>query len=107
MCLRVFIERKPYEGVRLELFKPDKPGLLADVTRTFRENAMNVTKAVSVVASVSAARAKVPVSTLPNVDTLSDNVIYSFFASQSNSPQLDNDDLKQIDADDLEEIDLK
>nr|GEX12672.1 hypothetical protein [Tanacetum cinerariifolium] len=25
----------------------------------------------------------------------------------SNSPQLDNDDLKQIDADDLEEMDLK
>nr|GEX12283.1 hypothetical protein [Tanacetum cinerariifolium] len=42
-----------------------------------------------------------------NVDTLSDAVIYSFFASQSNSPQLDNDDLKQIDADELEEIDLK
>nr|GEX50435.1 hypothetical protein [Tanacetum cinerariifolium] len=34
-------------------------------------------------------------------------VIYSFFASQSNSPQLDNKDLKQIDADDLEEMDLK
>nr|GEW25598.1 hypothetical protein [Tanacetum cinerariifolium] len=31
----------------------------------------------------------------------------SFFASQSSSPQLDNEDLKQIDADDLKEIDLK
>nr|GEW44876.1 putative ribonuclease H-like domain-containing protein [Tanacetum cinerariifolium] len=57
--------------------------------------------------SVSAASTKVPVSTLPNVDSLSDAVIYSFFASQSNSPQLDNEDLKQIDADDLEEMDLK
>nr|GEV25101.1 putative ribonuclease H-like domain-containing protein [Tanacetum cinerariifolium] len=28
-------------------------------------------------------------------------------SNQSNSPQLDNDDLKQIDADDLEEMDLK
>nr|GFB94300.1 hypothetical protein [Tanacetum cinerariifolium] len=36
-----------------------------------------------------------------------DPVIYSFFASQSNSPQLKNEDLKQIDADYLEEIDLK
>nr|GEY62653.1 putative zinc finger, CCHC-type [Tanacetum cinerariifolium] len=27
--------------------------------------------------------------------------------SQSNSTQLDNDDLKQIDADDIEEMDLK
>nr|GEW25329.1 hypothetical protein [Tanacetum cinerariifolium] len=51
--------------------------------------------------------AKVPVFALPNVDTLSNAVIYSLFASQSNSPQLDNDDLKQIDADDLEEMDLK
>nr|GEZ16388.1 hypothetical protein [Tanacetum cinerariifolium] len=41
------------------------------------------------------------------VDSLSNAVIYSFFASQSSSPQLDNEDLKQIDADDLEEMDLK
>nr|GFD32781.1 hypothetical protein [Tanacetum cinerariifolium] len=57
--------------------------------------------------SVSTASTKVPVSALPNVDTLSDDVIYSFFAIQSNSLQLDNDDLKQIDANDLEEMDLK
>nr|GEU60820.1 hypothetical protein [Tanacetum cinerariifolium] len=38
---------------------------------------------------------------------LSDAMIYSFFASLSNSSQLDNEDLKQIDPDDLEEIDLK
>nr|GFA88319.1 ribonuclease H-like domain-containing protein [Tanacetum cinerariifolium] len=64
-------------------------------------------ESVSIVASVSAASAKVPVYALPNVDTLSDAVIYSFFASQSNSLQLDNDDLKQMDADDLEEMGLK
>nr|GFD48788.1 hypothetical protein [Tanacetum cinerariifolium] len=38
---------------------------------------------------------------------ISDAVIYSFFVSQSNSPQLDNEDLKQTDRDDLEEMDLK
>nr|GEW50619.1 ribonuclease H-like domain-containing protein [Tanacetum cinerariifolium] len=42
-----------------------------------------------------------------NTDSLSDAVIYSFFANQSNSSQLDNEDLQQIDANDLEEIDLK
>ncbi|GJR12444.1 ribonuclease H-like domain-containing protein [Tanacetum coccineum] len=42
-----------------------------------------------------------------NTDSMSDVVIYSFFANQSNSPQLDNEDLQQIDADDLEEMDLK
>lgn len=45
MCLKSAIERRASEGVRLELFRPDKPGLLAEVTRTFRENAMNVTQA--------------------------------------------------------------
>nr|GEV85404.1 hypothetical protein [Tanacetum cinerariifolium] len=62
---------------------------------------------VNVVPSVSAASSKVTVSTLLNVDSLSDAVIYSFFTSLFNSPQLDNKDLKQIDVDDLEEMDLK
>ncbi|GJW81903.1 putative ribonuclease H-like domain-containing protein [Tanacetum coccineum] len=42
-----------------------------------------------------------------NNDSMSDVVIYSFFANQSNSPQLYNEDLQQIGADDLEEMDLK
>ncbi|GJU33189.1 putative ribonuclease H-like domain-containing protein [Tanacetum coccineum] len=33
--------------------------------------------------------------------------MFSFFANQSNSTQLDNEDLEQIDTDDLEEMDLK
>nr|GEW66950.1 hypothetical protein [Tanacetum cinerariifolium] len=67
----------------------------------------NTNDPVSAVASVSAASAKVLVFALPNMDTLSNASIYSFFSSQSNSPQLENDDLKQIDADDIEVIDLK
>nr|GEZ24158.1 ribonuclease H-like domain-containing protein [Tanacetum cinerariifolium] len=58
---------------------------------------------VSAAVNVSAVGAKLSASTLPNVDLLSNVVIYTFFASQSSSPQLDNEDLKQIDADDLEE----
>nr|GFB40497.1 ribonuclease H-like domain-containing protein [Tanacetum cinerariifolium] len=46
-------------------------------------------------------------SSLPNVDSLSNVVIYSFFSSQSSSPQLDNEDLKLNDVDDLEEMDLR
>nr|GEX41736.1 ribonuclease H-like domain-containing protein [Tanacetum cinerariifolium] len=34
-------------------------------------------------------------------------LMFSFFANQSSSPQLDNKDLEQIDQDDLEEINLK
>nr|GEW87058.1 hypothetical protein [Tanacetum cinerariifolium] len=70
-------------------------------------NTNSTNKLVNVIPSVSATSSKAIVSALLNVDSLSDAVIYSFFASQSNSPQLDNEDLKQIDPDDLEEIDLK
>nr|GFA54700.1 hypothetical protein [Tanacetum cinerariifolium] len=71
------------------------------------KNTNSINESVGDVASVSATSGKVLVYALPNVDTLSDAVIYSFFASQSNSLQLDNDHLKQIYADDLEEMDLK
>nr|GEZ67395.1 hypothetical protein [Tanacetum cinerariifolium] len=70
-------------------------------------NTDSTNEPVSAATSVSAVSAKIPVSALQNVDTLSNAVIYLFFASQSTSLQLDNDDLKQIDADDLEEMDLK
>ncbi|GJX45293.1 putative ribonuclease H-like domain-containing protein [Tanacetum coccineum] len=36
-----------------------------------------------------------------------DDLMFSFFANQSNSPQLDDEYLEQIDHDDLEEMDLK
>ncbi|GJV80479.1 ribonuclease H-like domain-containing protein [Tanacetum coccineum] len=39
--------------------------------------------------------------------TYADGVMFSFFANQSNSLQLDNEDLEQIDTDDLEEMYLK
>nr|GEU63927.1 retrovirus-related Pol polyprotein from transposon TNT 1-94 [Tanacetum cinerariifolium] len=79
----------------------------SDLEEQCRFGRPNTNESVSAVTSVSAASTNVPVFSLPNVDNLSDAVIYSFFASQSNSPHLDNDDLKQIDADDLEEMDLK
>ncbi|GJZ07031.1 ribonuclease H-like domain-containing protein [Tanacetum coccineum] len=42
-----------------------------------------------------------------SASTYADDVMFFFFANQSNSPQLDNEDLEQIDTDDLEEMDLK
>ncbi|GJV45859.1 ribonuclease H-like domain-containing protein [Tanacetum coccineum] len=39
--------------------------------------------------------------------TYVDNVLFSFFANQSNSLQFDNEALEKIDTDDLEEMDLK
>nr|GEZ16840.1 hypothetical protein [Tanacetum cinerariifolium] len=70
-------------------------------------NTDSTNKAVNTTHGVFAASSKTNASNLPNVDILCDAVIYSFFTSQSNSPQLDNEDLKQIDLHDLEEMDLK
>nr|GEW58664.1 uncharacterized mitochondrial protein AtMg00810-like [Tanacetum cinerariifolium] len=70
-------------------------------------NTDSTTDSVSAATSVSAVCAKLSVSSHPNIDSLSNAVIYSFFASQSTSPPLNNEDLKQIDVDDLEEIDLR
>nr|GEY06064.1 hypothetical protein [Tanacetum cinerariifolium] len=67
----------------------------------------STTDLVSVAASVSTVGSQLPAPPLPNVDFLSNAVIYSFFANQSTSPQLDNKDLKQTGVDDLEEMDLK
>ncbi|XP_073102067.1 ACT domain-containing protein ACR8-like [Elaeis guineensis] len=44
-CLQAAIERRASEGLRLELCTMDRRGLLADVTRTFRENGLSVTRA--------------------------------------------------------------
>nr|GEW42922.1 hypothetical protein [Tanacetum cinerariifolium] len=97
----------------LKLYKAEVKG-----SSTFSHNTQNIAfvssnntdstnESVNDVPSVSVASFQAPVSTLPNVDSLSDAVIYSFFVSQSKSHQLENEDLKQIDADYLEEIDLK
>nr|GFB18221.1 hypothetical protein [Tanacetum cinerariifolium] len=67
----------------------------------------STTNSVSATVNVSVVGTKLTASTLPNVDSLSNAVIYSFFPSQSSSLQLDNEDLKQIDVDDLKEMDLK
>nr|GEV03164.1 ribonuclease H-like domain-containing protein [Tanacetum cinerariifolium] len=97
----------------LKIYEPEVKSLSStspttqNIAFVSSQNTDSTNESVSVVASVSATSIKVLVFALPNVDTLSDAVIYSFFASQSNSPQLDNDDLKQIDADDFEEMDLK
>ncbi|GKA30704.1 ribonuclease H-like domain-containing protein [Tanacetum coccineum] len=58
-------------------------------------DASSTNEVVKTTHGVSATNSKNNASTLPNVNSLSDVVIYSFFASQSNSSQLDNEDLKQ------------
>nr|GEW50658.1 putative ribonuclease H-like domain-containing protein [Tanacetum cinerariifolium] len=86
---------------------PTPTRVIDGVVQAVAPTIADTNESVCVVPSIFAASTKPQASILHNVDNLSDVVIYSFFASQSSSPQLENDDLKQIDADDLEEIDLK
>ncbi|KAK9716474.1 hypothetical protein RND81_06G236000 [Saponaria officinalis] len=44
-CLEAAIQRRASQGVRLELYAQDRQCLLADVTRTFRENGLNIERA--------------------------------------------------------------
>ncbi|GJV76716.1 hypothetical protein Tco_1508300 [Tanacetum coccineum] len=61
------------------------------------DNSSSTNEIVNNAHSVSAASSKDQAST----SSYADDVMFSFFANQSNAPQLDNEDLEQIDADDL------
>ncbi|GKA67122.1 hypothetical protein Tco_0766930, partial [Tanacetum coccineum] len=67
------------------------------------ENTSSTNEAVNTAHEISTASSQEQASSL----TYDDDVMFSFFANQSNSTQLDNEDLEQIDTDDLEEMDLK
>ncbi|GKC70691.1 hypothetical protein Tco_1116574, partial [Tanacetum coccineum] len=67
------------------------------------DNASSTNEIVNTAYSVSAASSKDQASTA----SYDNDVIFSFFANQSNAPQLNYEDLELIDADDLEEMDLK
>nr|GEZ16847.1 hypothetical protein [Tanacetum cinerariifolium] len=92
------------EDVNLKFLRSTDSYNLAFVSSTLTDS---TTDSVSAAVNVSVVGAKLTASTLPNVDSFSNVVIYSFFASQYSSPQLNNEDLKKIDVDDLKEIDLK
>ncbi|GJW26200.1 ribonuclease H-like domain-containing protein [Tanacetum coccineum] len=67
------------------------------------ENTSSTNEAVNTAHEVSTANSHGQASS----SSYADDVMFSFFVSQSNSQQLDNEDLNHIDTDDLEEMDLK
>ncbi|GJW72344.1 putative ribonuclease H-like domain-containing protein [Tanacetum coccineum] len=71
--------------------------------KLLKNDTSSTNEAVNTAHDVPAARSKGQASS----STYADDVMFSFFVNQSNSPQLDNEDLEQIDTDDLEEMDLK
>nr|GFA65962.1 hypothetical protein [Tanacetum cinerariifolium] len=105
-CDLKFLRSLPSEWKTHTLYWQNKTDL-EDKSLDDLFNIDSINDSVSAAVNVSTVSAKLFASSLPNVDSLSNAVIYSFFAIQSSSPQSDNEDLKQIDADDLEEMDLK
>nr|GEW58892.1 hypothetical protein [Tanacetum cinerariifolium] len=67
------------------------------------ENTSRINKTVNAAHDFPAASSKEQ----PSASSYAHDVMFSFFASQSNTPQLDNEDLERIDTNDLEEMDLK
>ncbi|GJR46148.1 putative ribonuclease H-like domain-containing protein [Tanacetum coccineum] len=97
----------------LKVYEPEVKG--TSISNTSSQNMAFVSSnnsgstngAVNTAHGVTTASTQATAVNSTTIDNLSDAVICAFFASQPNSPQLDNEDLQQINPDDLEEIDLR
>nr|GEV22093.1 ribonuclease H-like domain-containing protein [Tanacetum cinerariifolium] len=67
------------------------------------ENTSNINETVNAAHDILAVGSKEQTS----ASSYANDVMFSLFSSQSNTPQLDNEDVEQINIDDLEEMDLK
>ncbi|GKA83378.1 putative reverse transcriptase domain-containing protein [Tanacetum coccineum] len=97
----------------LKIYEPEVKGTSSSSTNTqnvafVSSNSTSSTNgAVNTTHGATTASTQATAVNSTTIDNLSDAVICSFFASQLNSPQLDNEDLQQIYHDDLEEMDLR
>ncbi|GJX39101.1 hypothetical protein Tco_0252404 [Tanacetum coccineum] len=99
----------------LKVYEPKFKGISSSSSSTqnmafmssTNNNTSSTNEAVNTAHGVSTASTQVNVANSTNVDNLSDAVIYAFFASQPNSPQLVHEDLQQIYPDDIEEMGLR
>ncbi|GKD95849.1 ribonuclease H-like domain-containing protein, partial [Tanacetum coccineum] len=97
----------------LKVYEPEVKGTSSSSTSTQNmafvssNNSGSTNEAVNTTHGVSVASTHANAANSTNVDSLSDDVIYAFFARQPSSPQLANEDLQQLHPDNLEEIDLR
>ncbi|GJU28406.1 ribonuclease H-like domain-containing protein [Tanacetum coccineum] len=99
----------------LKVYEPEVKGMssLSSSTQNmaFVSSSNNITSSTNEVVNtahgVSTASTQVNATNSTNIDNLSDAVIYAFFASQPNSPQLVHEDLQQIHPDNMEDMDLR
>nr|GEW96002.1 zinc finger, CCHC-type [Tanacetum cinerariifolium] len=121
LCLWPFQMSILLDSMESKMLRPcgllSKPDLVADIKGSSRSssNSQNVafvstestsnTNELNVAYSVSTATGHS--SQAQGSSSYVDELMLSFFANQSSTPQLDKEDLEQINQDDLEEIDLK
>ncbi|GJZ60842.1 hypothetical protein Tco_0616658, partial [Tanacetum coccineum] len=97
----------------IKVYKPEVKGTSSSSTSTQNmtflssNNSGSTNEVVNTTHRVSAASTQANAANPIDVDNLSDDVIYAFFASQLSNPQLENEDLQQLHPDDLEEMDLR
>ncbi|GKB02683.1 hypothetical protein Tco_0830772 [Tanacetum coccineum] len=99
----------------LKVYEPEVKGMSSSSSSTqnmafvssLNNNTSSTNEAVNTAHGVSTASTQVNAANFTNIDNLSDAVIYAFFASQPNSPQLVHEDLQQIHPDDMEEMNLR
>ncbi|GKD41089.1 hypothetical protein Tco_1261296 [Tanacetum coccineum] len=97
----------------LKIYEPEVKGTSSSNTNTQNVDfvSLNSTSstngAVNTIHGITTTSTQATAINSTTIDNLSDAVICAFFASQPNSPQIDNEDLQQINPDDLEEIDLR
>nr|GEU86654.1 ribonuclease H-like domain-containing protein [Tanacetum cinerariifolium] len=97
----------------LKIYKPEVKGTsssntnIQNVAFLSSNNTSNINGAINTNHGVTTASTQAAVVNSTTIDNLSDAVICSFFASQPNSLQLDDEDLQQIHPDDLKEMDLR
>ncbi|GJU59557.1 putative ribonuclease H-like domain-containing protein [Tanacetum coccineum] len=97
----------------LKVYEPEVKGTSSSSTNTQNvafvssNNTNSTNGAVNTAHGATTASTQATAVNSTTIDNLSDAVICAFFASQPNSPKLDNKDLQQIHPDDLEEMDLR
>ncbi|GKC16077.1 hypothetical protein Tco_1012859 [Tanacetum coccineum] len=97
----------------LKIYEQEVKGTSSSSTNTQNvafvssNNTSSINGEVNTAHGVTTASTQATAVNSTTIDNLSDVVIYAFFASQPNSPHLNNEDLQQINPGDLEEMYLR
>ncbi|GJX40176.1 retrovirus-related pol polyprotein from transposon TNT 1-94 [Tanacetum coccineum] len=97
----------------LKIYEPEVKGTSSSSTNiqniafVSSNSTSSKNRAVNTTHGVTTASTQATAVNSTKIDNLNDVVICAFFASQTNSPQLNNEDLKRINPDDLEEMHLR